>query len=151
MNRRKAFVVKAIEQPLSTLRNHHDVVGLTRQLFCSRLLDKRAPFHVAVHNFDGKLINRVPGEFHYTEPHAHDVWELDLVVPSSRNFLFQFEVDGEVRFIKTASTLLVPPGVEHRMEVVRGTGMMLCIVCSGSYARSLMNRFPNRSGKPRRR
>ena len=137
-----AIVVESITQPLSALSNHADVDGITRRLFCSALLAKSAPVHIAVHNFDGKFRNKSPGRFVYTEPHAHNVWEFDLVIPLNKNFLFQLETDNKLRFIRTASTLLIPPRVRHRMEIIRGQGTMICIVCSGNYARSLLKSRP---------
>lgn len=136
--KRKALLIAAIAQPLSALYNHTDINGLERQLFCSGLLHKSAPFHIAVHNFDGTYLNKSPGHFAYTQPHAHNVLEINLVIPKSRGFAFQLETDGKVQIIRSATTIIIPPGVKHRMEVIRGRGMMICIVCSSNYAKSFV-------------
>jgi hypothetical protein len=137
---RKAVVVAAIKQSLSTLRNHTDVAGLERYLFCSDVIAKSAPAHVAMHCFDGTFRNPSPGRFVYTKAHAHKVWELVIVIPTGRGFEFQCETDGHIDFIDSASTIIIPSGVLHRMEVVRGRGMLFCIVCSPSYGKSLLGK-----------
>jgi len=137
-NNRPVVVVRARRQPLSAVVHHASIAGLDRHLFCSDLLSRNAPAHVAVHYFNGRYRNRNPGTFHYTEAHAHSCWELDIIIPQGRGFVFQLEIEGRVRFIKHASTILIPPGTRHRMEIVRGKGQMVCIVCSGNYTRSLL-------------
>ena len=136
-------MIAAIEQPLSALRNHADVVGLKRYLFCSDVIDKSAPAHVAMHCFDGRYRNSAPGRFVYTKAHAHKVWELAIVIPKGRGFEFQCETDGRLDFIRSPSTIIIPAGVMHRMEVVRGRGILFCIVCSPSYGKSLLRRKLN--------
>lgn len=130
--------LSAVLQPLSAVPGHENVGGLRRHLFLSSQLTETSPAHIAVHEFTEEMVPGTAGVFRYTEVHAHRCWEIDLLIPLSHDFLFQIETDGHVQYLTEKLTISIPPFVKHRMEVVRGRGMLVCIVGEPSYGDSLV-------------
>jgi hypothetical protein len=134
---KKLEIYRAKRQSLARVRFHSNPVGLERYLFCSNLIDTDVPVHSAVHFFDGAYKTGKKGRFVYTACHSHDCWEVDLVIPLESNFRFQVESNGKIFVLKEKCSIVIPPGVPHRMEVLSGKGLMVCFVCSGDYNKSI--------------
>lgn len=128
-----AFIVDAVEQGLSEVAFHSNYLGVERTLFLSTQLDSRSPMHVAVHRFNGSgKCNE--GEFPYSKLHFHSNLEVDIVIPSSDDFEFEVQTGEDLFVIKRSCTVVIPPGVIHRMCVLKGKGMMVCTVLGPEYS-----------------
>ena len=143
MTRRCIEMVRPVRQRLSAVGVHSDISGLTRHLYSSTLLSKRCPYHIAVHHFNRDFVAGKRGRFRYTSVHGHKCWEVIVHVPFSRSFVFQVESQGKVHVLKGRKTIVIPPGVTHRMEAIRGEGLMVCCVGDANCARSLLTAAPD--------
>ena len=137
MSSKDIVILPAKLQSLGHIKNHEGTSAIVRHLCLSSELYDESPAHVAVHYFKGSP-EGVRGEFLYTDLHAHSCWEIAILIPGDRRFLFQVETPQGISYIRGRKTILIPPGIEHRMEFVRGRGTLICVVNHGEYDDSLI-------------
>jgi hypothetical protein len=67
------------------------------------------------------------------KPHRHRVSQTYLFLSPDNSLEVDVEIDGEHRITRAPSTAFIPAGVEHSLQILRGTGTVISIVRSGSY------------------
>ena len=131
-------IVSAKKQSLGSVLNHSAIPGLVRHLFGSSEILGSGPLHIAVHHYDGTGPRGAKGQFRYSQLHSHSTYEMDCLVPLSRDFAVQVESEHEVRLVRGYKNVVVPAGVDHRIEYVSGSGVLICIVGVADYPSTLL-------------
>lgn len=112
-------------ESLAKVPGHIAVEGIAR----FRLLDGSSPSgaisHCAAHIVSERFAPSA--EWQYTQPHAHDCDEVNILLSGSGPLRFRYEVDGLVEVVESPCTVFLPAGTTHRMEAIGGTGVFICM------------------------
>ena len=112
-------------ESLAEVPGHTAVEGIAR----FRLLDGCSPpgviSHCAAHIVSERFAPSA--EWRYTHPHAHDCDEVNILLSEGGPLRFRYEVDGTTEVVESPCTVFLPAGTTHRMEVVGGTGVFICM------------------------
>src|ERR1039458_8016239 len=122
------YIIRSVEEPLSKVPSHDDCAGIERILMMGPRLCESPPLHIAVHRICSRATSRGSSEWRYTRPHKHNVDEINLLWGDSGQLEYRFEINGVVRRVKSPATVLIPAGVVHRAEAVKGYGLFFCIL-----------------------
>ena len=82
------------------------------------------PVHLAIHQI--KIAETTPAQ--YVEAHSHEHPELNILIGEPGALVYRFELDGEVREVRSPATVWIPAGVKHAASAVSGTGHYVCMI-----------------------
>lgn len=66
-------------------------------------------------------------------PHRHHVSQTYLFFSPDGTLEVEVELEGSRTLVRAPASVFIPPGVEHALRILRGTGTVLSIVRSGRY------------------
>lgn len=66
-------------------------------------------------------------ERNYSPAHMHDYPELNVLVGEPGDLVYRIRIGDEEREIKSPVTILIPAGVQHSANLVRGHGAFVAI------------------------
>jgi hypothetical protein len=141
------LVLAAVPASLSGVPNHRAVRGLKRYVYRGRNPEHTTPIHIALHWITERFQPGSRGTFRYAFPHAHDCWEVGIFFPLTRGFCVHVSNGRNLHVLKGHKAIVIPPGVRHQIEAVKGEGLLLCILGTSQYAGSLI-RAPLPSAGP---
>ena len=67
-------------------------------------------------------------------PHKHDVSQTYLFFSPDDSLEVEVELEGKRTPVHAPASVFIPAGAEHALRILRGTGTVLSIVRSGTYA-----------------
>src|SRR5690348_9154494 len=111
------LIHKSVPTPLSTVAFHHDVPCINR-LFASGF-----PMHLAVHRVSS--VETPPPA--YTEPHTHDVAEINIILGDEGGLEYEIQLGDEVFTVASNANIYIPAGMVHSANVLRGEGYFIAI------------------------
>jgi hypothetical protein len=106
-----------VSSPLSSVAFHHDVS------FIERFFADTFPLHLAIHHVSCDLANT----HMYTEPHWHDVAELNVIIGAENELEYLIQLGEEEYQVKSNASIWVPAGVVHAANVIRGDGYFVAL------------------------
>lgn len=118
-------VIQGFPQALSQLSGHVDVPGIERLALLNRMDVPGHSFHVAVHVVS--QAERTGQAAHYMTVHSHPTAELNILLSERSSLTYRYEVDGATFDVTSPATVFIDAGTPHRMEVLSGEGLFLCI------------------------
>ncbi len=122
--------------PLSTVPGHLDVEGITRMLLLTAADRPGLSFHIACHEVTDAGDAR-EGVWRYASLEAHPHDEINLLIPGPAGLAYQYEVAGRVFRAEAPATVIIPSGDPHRMEVLSGSGIFVCLRLDGAASSSV--------------
>jgi len=139
MKKSEIFIKKGLNQPLQNIPFHMKA-PLRRILMQddSTFPDYKkilpgSNFHIAVH-----VISRLPKKVpDYVQFHAHKCDEINLILSEGNKLTYEIESEQKKYIVSSPSIVYIPRGVRHKMKVIRGKGIYVCIVMSKNYKNSL--------------
>lgn len=110
-----------VPTPLSTIAYHHDVSCI------NRFFSDTFPVHLAIHKVtDAEDVKQ------YTDPHWHDVPEINIVVSDEEgDLVYEVLLGDETFHVPSNSTIWIPAGMVHATNVLRGSGYYIAIRLNG--------------------
>jgi mannose-6-phosphate isomerase-like protein (cupin superfamily) len=93
-------------------------------------------YHIAVHIIK-KLPKKVPD---YVAYHTHNCDEINLILSENSKLTYEIWLKDEKYTVSSPSIVYIPKGVPHKMKVIKGTGIYVCIIMSKTYKSSLINK-----------
>lgn len=124
----KAYVLAPAKESLSKVPFHHNFSEIERVLIMGAKLCPSAPIHIAVHKVSFSLKKKEALTWRYTEPHKHDFDEINVIWSETGLLEYRFEIDDQVQKVKSPAAVLIPAGVVHRAEAIKGQGSFFCIL-----------------------
>lgn len=106
-----------VSTPLSTVAFHHDIS------FIERFFADTFPLHLAIHQVSCDL----PNTLMYTEPHWHDVAELNVIMSDEHDLEYLIQLGEEEYHVKSNASIWIPAGVMHAANVIRGNGYFVAL------------------------
>jgi len=103
----------------------HDASGEVQRFAPSRF---PFPIHLAVHQIE--VSGTAPRQ--YVEPHSHGYPELNILIGGPGALVYRFELDGQVREVKSPATIWIPAGVKHAASAVSGSGHYVCMILANT-------------------
>ncbi len=126
--KKKEVVVRGVSEGLDKIPFHRGKKGIERILLLNTRLSPAAPLHIAGHLVGKDLIVSEEHTWNYTERHAHNFDEVNIVWSETGELIYRFEVEGEEHYVRSPSAVLIPAGLRHRAEAVEGQGSFFCIL-----------------------
>lgn len=110
-----------VPSPLSSVAHHHDVACI------ERFFSDTFPLHLAIHKVtEGEDVEP------YTEPHSHDIPEINIIIGDEEGALeFAIQLGEETFCVSSNSTIWIPAGLTHASNVIRGSGYFIAIRLNG--------------------
>ncbi|MBI2629716.1 2-isopropylmalate synthase [Candidatus Pacearchaeota archaeon] len=142
-NKYSFLIKKGLNQPLQNIP-YHMKAPLKRILLQD---DKTFPdiktilpgsnFHIAVH-----IISNLPKKVsQYVKSHSHNCDEINLILSESGKLTYRVIIDKEKYIVSSPAIVYLPRKIPHRVEVVKGKGIYVCIVMSKTYRGSLIKKL----------
>jgi hypothetical protein len=116
-----ASIHPLVVRPMSEANpGYLDVAGIVRLA-----APDAAPHHLAVHRIEGPP----PSSAGYSVPHAHhDVTELNILLPDDDGLAYTMVLGaGPPQVVEGPCVVVVPPGVAHSANILRGTGWFVVV------------------------
>jgi hypothetical protein len=129
--RHAGLISPGVVRPLETIRFHSEAPFVRRQMAGGGLHDELG-LHVAVHEIYQPAPRRA---WNYCDAHQHTVHELNLLL-SPGHLRYEVELDDERYEVTAPASILIPPGLSHRANLIEGTGLFVVVVGSSDYERT---------------
>lgn len=110
-----------VQEPLSAIAHHSDTEGITRSI------PKGFPLHVAIHQIDEAVRTR-----NYIAPHRHEYDEMNLLLGAAGALEFDIQLATERYRLTSPASIWIPAGLEHAANVIRGSGLFVCVILAPS-------------------
>ena len=68
-----------------------------------------------------------PGERHYSPLHTHPFPELNILAAPPGELVFRITIGEEEHEVESPATVLIPAGVKHSANLVRGSGAFVVV------------------------
>jgi len=131
MRKYKKYITKGIHEPLSEVQ-FHKKAPIKRISMLSKKTIPESKIHAAVHFVDAidKKISK------YSILHKHDVDEVNILLSQNDKLVYEIQLDDEVYKVSSPVTIFIPKGVNHRADVISGSGFFVCLIMSNKYKTS---------------
>ena len=131
MRKYKKYITKGIHEPLSKIQ-FHKKAPIKRISMLSKKTIPESKIHVAVHFVDAidKKISK------YSILHMHDVDEVNILLSQNDKLVYEIQLDDEIYKVSSPVTIFIPKGVNHRADVISGSGFFVCLIMSNKYKTS---------------
>lgn len=133
-----ALISPGLVRPLETIRFHSEAPFVRRQMAGGGLHDELG-LHVAVHEIYAPLAREART---YCDAHEHTVYELNMLL-SPGHLRYEVELGGERYDVTAPASIMIPPGVPHRANVVEGSGLFIVVIGAAEYAQTFQDPPPN--------
>lgn len=131
MRKYKKYITKGIHEPLSEVQ-FHKKAPIERISMLSKKTIPESKIHVAIHFVDA--INKKISK--YSILHKHDVDEVNILLSQNDKLVYEIQLDDEVYKVSSPVTIFIPKGVNHRADVISGSGFFVCLIMSNKYKTS---------------
>ena len=119
--RLRKLIHQNVPTPLSSVAFHEDVPCI------ERFFSDTFPMHLAIHK-----VTDAKGVDPYTEPHHHDVPEINIIIGEEEGALeYAIQLGEETFRVESNSTVWIPAGMTHASNVIRGSGYFIAIRLNG--------------------
>ncbi len=131
MRKYKKYITKGIHEPLSEVQ-FHKKAPIKRISMLSKKTIPESKIHAAVHFVDAidKKISK------YSILHKHDVDEVNMLLSQNDKLVYEIQLDDEIYKVSSPVTVFIPKGVNHRADVISGSGFFVCLIMSNNYKTS---------------
>ncbi len=131
MRKYKKYITKGIHEPLSEVQ-FHKKAPIKRISMLSKKTIPESKIHAAVHFVDAidKKISK------YSILHKHDVDEVNILLSQNDKLVYEIQLDDEIYKVSSPVTIFIPKGVNHRADVISGSGFFVCLIMSNKYKTS---------------
>jgi len=131
MRKYKKYITKGIPEPLSEVQ-FHKKAPIKRISMLSKKTIPESKIHAAVHFVDAidKKISK------YSILHKHDVDEVNILLSQNDKLVYEIQLDDEIYKVSSPVTIFIPKGVNHRADVISGSGFFVCLIMSNKYKTS---------------
>ena len=131
MRKYKKYITKGIHEPLSEVQ-FHKKAPIKRISMLSKKTIPESKIHAAVHFVDAidKKISK------YSILHKHNVDEVNMILSQNDNLVYEIQLDDEIYKVSSPVTIFIPKGVNHRADVISGSGFFVCLIMSNKYKTS---------------
>ena len=131
MRKYKKYITKGIHEPLSEVQ-FHKKAPIKRISMLSKKTIPESKIHAAVHFVDAidKKISK------YSILHKHDVDEVNILLSQNDKLVYEIQLDDEIYKVSSPVTVFIPKGVNHRADVISGSGFFVCLIMSNKYKTS---------------
>ena len=128
MRKYKKYITKGIHEPLSEVQ-FHKKAPIKRISMLSKKTIPESKIHAAVHFVDAidKKISK------YSILHKHDVDEVNILLSQNDKLVYEIQLDDEIYKVSSPVTIFIPKGVNHRADVISGSGFFVCLIMSNKY------------------
>ena len=131
MRKYKKYITKGIHEPLSEVQ-FHKKAPIKRISMLSKKTIPESKIHAAVHFVDA--INKKISK--YSILHKHDVDEVNMLLSQNDKLVYEIQLDDEIYKVSSPVTIFIPKGVNHRADVISGSGFFVCLIMSNNYKTS---------------
>ncbi|MDO8641641.1 MAG: 2-isopropylmalate synthase [Nitrosarchaeum sp.] len=131
MRKYKKYITKGIHEPLSEVQ-FHKKAPIKRISMLSKKTIPESKIHAAVHFVDA--INKKISK--YSILHKHDVDEVNILLSQNDKLVYEIQLDDEIYKVSSPVTIFIPKGVNHRADVISGSGFFVCLIMSNKYKTS---------------
>ena len=131
MRKYKKYITKGIHEPLSEVQ-FHKKAPIKRISMLSKKTIPESKIHAAVHFVDA--INKKISK--YSILHKHDVDEVNILLSQNDKLVYEIQLDDEIYKVSSPVTVFIPKGVNHRADVISGSGFFVCLIMSNKYKTS---------------
>jgi len=124
----KKYITKGIHEPLSEVQ-FHKKAPIKRISMLSKKTIPESKIHAAVHFVDAidKKISK------YSILHKHNVDEVNMILSQNDKLVYEIQLDDEIYKVSSPVTIFIPKGVNHRADVISGSGFFVCLIMSNKY------------------
>jgi hypothetical protein len=131
MRKYKKYITKGIHEPLSEVQ-FHKKAPIKRISMLSKKTIPESKIHAAVHFVDAidKKISK------YSILHKHNVDEVNILLSQNDKLVYEIQLDDEIYKVSSPVTIFIPKGVNHRADVISGSGFFVCLIMSNKYKTS---------------
>ncbi len=131
MRKYKKYITKGIHEPLSEVQ-FHKKAPIKRISMLSKKTIPESKIHAAVHFVDAidKKISK------YSILHKHDVDEVNILLSQNDKLVYEIQLNDEIYKVSSPVTIFIPKGVNHRADVISGSGFFVCLIMSNKYKTS---------------
>lgn len=131
MHKYKKYITKGIREPLSEVQ-FHKKAPIKRISMLSEKIIPESKIHAAVHFVDAidKKISK------YSILHKHNVDEVNILLSQNDKLVYEIQLDDEIYKVSSPVTIFIPKGVNHRADVISGSGFFVCLIMSNKYKTS---------------
>lgn len=131
MRKYKKYITKGIHEPLSEVQ-FHKKAPIKRISMLSENTIPESKIHAAVHFVDAidKKISK------YSILHKHNVDEVNILLSQNDKLVYEIQLDDEIYKVSSPVTIFIPKGVNHRADVISGSGFFVCLIMSNKYKTS---------------
>ena len=131
MRKYKKYITKGIHEPLSEVQ-FHKKAPIKRISTLSKKTIPESKIHAAVHFVDAidKKISK------YSILHKHDVDEVNILLSQNDKLVYEIQLNDEIYKVSSPVTIFIPKGVNHRADVISGSGFFVCLIMSNKYKTS---------------
>lgn len=131
MRKYKKYITKGIHEPLSEVQ-FHKKAPIKRISMLSKKTIPESKIHAAVHFVDAidKKISK------YSILHKHNVDEVNMLLSQNDKLVYEIQLDDEIYKVSSPVTIFIPKGVNHRADVISGSGFFVCLIMSNKYKTS---------------
>lgn len=131
MRKYKKYITKGIHEPLSEVQ-FHKKAPIKRISMLSKKTIPESKIHAAVHFVDAidKKISK------YSILHKHNVDEVNILLSQNDKLVYEIQLDDEIYKVSSPVTVFIPKGVNHRADVISGSGFFVCLIMSNKYKTS---------------
>ena len=128
MRKYKKYITKGIHEPLSEVQ-FHKKAPIKRISMLSKKTIPESKIHAAVHFVDAidKKISK------YSILHKHNVDEVNILLSQNDKLVYEIQLDDEIYKVSSPVTIFIPKGVNHRADVLSGSGFFVCLIMSNKY------------------
>ena len=128
MRKYKKYITKGIHEPLSEVQ-FHKKAPIKRISMLSKKTIPESKIHAAVHFVDAidKKISK------YSILHKHNVDEVNILLSQNDKLVYEIQLDDEIYKVSSPVTIFIPKGVNHRADVISGSGFFVCLIMSNKY------------------
>jgi L-cysteine desulfidase len=131
MRKYKKYITKGIHEPLSEVQ-FHKKAPIKRISMLSKKTIPESKIHAAVHFVDA--INKKISK--YSILHKHDVDEVNILLSQNDKLVYEIQLNDEIYKVSSPVTIFIPKGVNHRADVISGSGFFVCLIMSNKYKTS---------------
>ena len=111
------LIFRHVRIPLSSVPFHKDIAFIER-FFCNEF-----PMHLAIHKVTDA--ERMPDD--YTQPHVHDVHEINILVGNEGELDYAIQLGEEIFHVQSNASIWIPAGLQHASNAIRGSGYFIAI------------------------
>jgi len=131
MRQYKKFITKGVSESLSKVP-FHKKAPIKRISMLSEKTIPESNIHAAVHFVDAtnKKIKK------YSVLHKHNVDEVNLILSQDTKLVYEIQLGDEIYKVSSPVTIFIPKGLMHRMDVISGKGVFVCLILSNKYKTS---------------